>query len=71
MSDLIILICSGSSIVGIYELYRYLDDHRRESCVGSQKEELKILSQNISKPCKFDVIKLTINGYICGQKGGA
>ena len=71
MSDLIILICSGSSIVGMYELYRYLDDHRRESCVCSQEEQLKILSQNVSKPCRFGAIKLIINGHICGQKGGA
>ena len=55
----------------MYELFRYLDDHRRVSCVNSQEEKFKILSQTVSKPCRFGVIKLIINGHICGQEGGA
>tara|TARA_B100000780_G_scaffold195789_1_gene138160 strand:- start:276 stop:443 length:168 start_codon:yes stop_codon:yes gene_type:complete len=55
----------------MYEVFRYLADHRRVSCVGSQEEQLKILSQNFSKPYRFGLIKLIINGYICGQEGGA
>ena len=55
----------------MYELFRYLDDHRRVSCVGSQEEQFKILSQIFSKPCRFGVIKLIIKGHICCQEGGA
>ena len=55
----------------MYELFRYLDDHRRVSCVGSQEEQFEILSQTFSKPYRFGVTKLIINGHICGQEGGA
>ena len=55
----------------MYKFFCYLDDHRRVSCVGSQEEQFEILSQTFSKPYRFGVIKLIINGHICGQEGGA
>jgi len=39
--------------------------------LAAKKNNLRFLSQNVSKPCRFGVIKLIINGHICGQKGGA
>ena len=55
----------------MYELFRYLDDHRRVLCVGSQEEQFEILSQTFSKSCRFGVIKLIINGHMRGQESGA
>ena len=71
MSDLIIQICLGSSIVYILELYCYFDDHRGVSGISVKKAQLKILSRSFSKYCNFDENKQIINGHTCGKESGA